>query len=150
MSASKFKRIINWYPPFIGAGVRVDRVSADYLEIDVSMPLRWYNRNYVGVHFGGSLYSMVDPFLMLMLMQHLSDTHIVWDKAARIEFVAPGRGRVFAHFRLSLEEIARIRAEAESGAPTFPEFRITVVDEAGATVALVDKTLYVRKKKPKV
>jgi hypothetical protein len=32
------------------------------------MNLRWYNTNYVGTHFGGSLYSMVDPIYMLLLM----------------------------------------------------------------------------------
>ena len=37
----------------------------------VRMGLGWYNRNYVGTQFGGSLYSMTDPFFMLMIMENL-------------------------------------------------------------------------------
>ena len=62
------RRLFNVYPPYLGAGVRVARFDDDSRFARVEMPLRWYNRNYVGTHFGGSLYSMVDPFLMIMLM----------------------------------------------------------------------------------
>ena len=60
---------MNFYPPYIGAGVRVRHISADMRLVQVKMVLRWYNRNYVGTQFGGSLYSMVDPFFVLMLME---------------------------------------------------------------------------------
>ena len=146
MNASSFKWRINLYPPFLGAGIRVEHISEDYLAIDVSMGLRWYNRNYVGVHFGGSLYAMTDPFFMLMLMNVLGRDYIVWDQAAKIDFVSPGKGVVRARFRLTPEDIARVRKEAESGAPIRPVFTVEVRDEQDALVARVDKTLYVRKK----
>ena len=146
VNASSFKWRINLYPPFLGAGIRVEHISEDYLAIDVSMGLRWYNRNYVGVHFGGSLYAMTDPFFMLMLMNVLGRDYIVWDQAAKIDFVSPGKGVVRARFRLTPEDIARVRKEAESGAPIRPVFTVEVRDEQDALVARVDKTLYVRKK----
>ena len=147
MKASAFRWRINLYPPFLGAGIRVDHISDDYLAIDVSMGLRWYNRNYVGVHFGGSLYAMTDPFFMLMLMNVLGRDYIVWDQAAKIDFVSPGKGTVRARFRLTPEDVVRLRNEAESGAPLRPVFTVEVRDEQDALVARVDKTLYVRKKK---
>ena len=147
MKASAFRWRINLYPPFLGAGIRVDYISDDYLAIDVSMGLRWYNRNYVGVHFGGSLYAMTDPFFMLMLMNVLGRDYIVWDQAAKIDFVSPGKGTVRARFRLTPEDVVRLRNEAESGAPLRPVFTVEVRDEQDALVARVDKTLYVRKKK---
>ena len=56
-------RIIgNLYFPYLGAGIRCTRVMDDYTELDVRMKLTWYNRNYVGTQFGGSLYAMTDPF----------------------------------------------------------------------------------------
>ncbi|MCX4198124.1 DUF4442 domain-containing protein [Methylobacterium organophilum] len=89
MSASRLARkarflrwAMNFYPPYIGAGVRVRHISADMRLVQVKMVLRWYNRNYVGTQFGGSLYSMVDPFFVLMLMENLGRDYIVWDKAA--------------------------------------------------------------------
>ena len=147
MKASAFRWRINLYPPFLGAGIRVDHISDDYLAIDVSMGLRWYNRNYVGVHFGGSLYAMTDPFFMLMLMNVLGRDYIVWDQAAKIDFVSPGKGTVRTRFRLTPEDVVRLRNEAESGAPLRPVFTVEVRDEQDALVARVDKTLYVRKKK---
>ena len=149
MKASSFKWRINFYPPFLGAGVRVEHISDDYLNIDVSMGLRWYNRNYVGTQFGGSLYAMTDPFFMLMLMNILGRDYIVWDQAAKIDFVSPGKGKVWARFRLSADEIARVKAEAERGVPLRPVYHVEVRDEQDALVARVEKTLYIRKKPPK-
>ncbi|RMD74179.1 MAG: DUF4442 domain-containing protein, partial [Bacteroidetes bacterium] len=92
---------LNLYPPFLGAGIRVRTISADYRRAVVEMPLRWYNRNYVGTHFGGSLYSMTDPLYMLMLMNVLGPDYIVWDQAATIVFRRPGRSTVRAEFELT-------------------------------------------------
>ena len=64
-------RLLSLYPPYLGAGVRVTRVSDDLRTFEVEMKLRFYNRNYVGTHFGGSLYSMCDPFYMLILLEAL-------------------------------------------------------------------------------
>ncbi len=149
MRAAAFKWRINLYPPFLGAGIRVERITDDYLEVDVSLGLRWFNRNYVGTQFGGSLYAMTDPFLMLMLMNVLGRDYIVWDQAAKIDFVSPGKGKVWVRFRLTMEEIGRLKAEAESGAPLRPVYAVEVRDEQDTLVARVEKTLYVRKKKPK-
>ncbi len=69
----RLKLVLRLYPPYLGAGVNVTRIDPDWHELHVSMKLRWYNRNAVGTHFGGSLYSMVDPHLMLLLMGLLGD-----------------------------------------------------------------------------
>ncbi len=140
-------RALNWYGPYLGAGVRVEYISEDFREARVSMVQRWYNTNYVGTHFGGSLYALTDPFYMLLLMRNLGPDHIVWDKAASIDFVRPGRGRVMATFRLTdtmLEEVRRKTAHGEKYTPTWP---VEVVDEEGLLVARVEKTLYIRRKR---
>ena len=81
---------MNLYPPFLGrASVR--HIAGDFREVRVRMGLNRLNRNYVGTQFGGSLYAMTDPFFMLMLMENLGRDYVVWDKAANIEFVSPGR-----------------------------------------------------------
>lgn len=147
MTPARFRFRLNLYPPFLGMGIRVEHISADYHEIDVAMGLHWFNRNYVGTHFGGSLYAMTDPFFMLMLMQCLGRDYIVWDQAARIDFVSPGKGRVRARFRLPEGEVERLRRETESGAPLRPEYEVEVRDEEDVLVARVFKTLYVRRKK---
>ena len=142
----RLKAFLNWYPPYLGAGVRVHRISNDWRELDVSMSLRFYNRNAVGTHFGGSLYSMVDPHFMLLLVGALGPDYLVWDQAASIRFVRPGKGRVHAHVRLSDEQVDAIIAEAADGQAHRPEFDIEVLDENGETVAEVHKVIYVRLK----
>ena len=144
--ADWMRRLVNIYPPYVGAGVRVRRISADFRELDVEMKLRWFNRNYVATQFGGSLYSMTDPFLMLMLMKNLGPDYLVWDKSASIEFHRPGRGTVAARFRLTGEDIDRARERTEGGERYLPVFSVDVTDTDGAVVARVTKNLYIRKK----
>ncbi|MDN0077258.1 DUF4442 domain-containing protein [Crenobacter sp. SG2303] len=138
--------LINLWPPFLGAGIRVRAISSDWRDITVALKLRLGNRNYVGVHFGGSLYSMTDPFFMLMLMQNLGRDYIVWDKNGSIDYLKPGRGTVSARFTLDEATLAAIRANTANGDKYLPQLQVAVVDEQGEVVARVHKTLYVRKK----
>ncbi len=137
-------RCINIWPPFLGAGIRVRwRSNRD---VDVEMKLRFFNRNYVGTHYGGSLYSMTDPFYMLMLMENLGRDYIVWDKAASIRFRKPGKGRVRAEFRLIDAQLDEIREKLKVQEKYEPTFLVAVKDEAGDVVAEVTKVLHVRRK----
>ena len=137
---------MNIWPPFLGAGIRVKYIAPDYREIIVSLKLHWYNRNYVGTHFGGSLAAMTDPFYMLMLIHILGNKYTVWDKTSTIDYLAPGRGTVTAFFTLRDEEIAEIKDKTANGDPYFPEFSVDIVNESGEVIAKVEKKLYVRKK----
>ncbi|MCH9649301.1 MAG: DUF4442 domain-containing protein [Deltaproteobacteria bacterium] len=135
------------YPPLAGAGIKVTRVAEDFSTFEVSMRLRWWNRNYVGTHFGGSLYSMCDPFFMLILLERLGPEFIVWDKAASIRFRRPGKGTVSARFHISDERVAEIRQEVLEEGVVEPTFRTEVLNQEGKVVAEVEKLLYVRLKK---
>ena len=139
-------RLLRWYPPYLGAGVRVTHVSEDLRTLSVEMRLTSFNRNYVGTHFGGSLYSMVDPFFMLILLQHLGEGFIVWDKSATIDFLRPGRGRVRATFHIPGEQIEEIRQRALRERKTEPVFEVEIRDDQDEVVARVRKVLYVRSK----
>lgn len=139
-------RLIRFYPPYLGAGVRVTRIDPSLRRVDVAMTLRWWNRNYFGTHFGGSLYSMCDPFLALMVMQAVGTDHVVWDKAASIRFLRPGRGRVCARFELTDEQLRQIRADVDATGKSHPHFEVIVANAAGEPVARVEKVLSVKKK----
>jgi acyl-coenzyme A thioesterase PaaI-like protein len=142
----RFLRLLRFYPPFVGAGIRVAGASADLSRVTVEMPLTALNRNFVGTHFGGSLYAMCDPFFMLMLMERLGPGYVVWDKAASVEFLRPGRDTVRATFELPAARVDEIRRAAESEGKVQPEFDVTVVGGDGEPVARVHKTLHVRPK----
>jgi acyl-coenzyme A thioesterase PaaI-like protein len=143
-------RLLRWgmnlWPPFRGAGIRVRHIAHDWSEARVELRAGRLKRNFVGTHYGGSLFSMTDPFYALMLIHRLGDRYLVWDQAASIEFVAPGRGTVSARFSLGEERIQDIRTQAATGQKVLPQFDVEVKDESGAPVARVRKTLYVRLK----
>jgi acyl-coenzyme A thioesterase PaaI-like protein len=138
-------RIINVYPPFLGAGIRVRQSKAEPYTVISSMTLRPWNRNLFGTHFGGSLYAMCDPFFALILARHLGAGYVVWDRSASIEFLRPGRGIVRATFHIPPDEIAKIRERADEGEKVEPRLVAEVVGEDGEVVARVEKRLYVRR-----
>lgn len=138
---------MNLWPPFIGSGVQVRHIAADFRRIEVQAPLRWYNRNYFGSHFGGTLYAMADPFFALMVLRNLPDDFVVWDKSAAIEFVAPGRSRMQVTFLLAQEDIDHILRMTASGDKHLHLFRTDIVDREGLIVAKVEKIVYVRRKR---
>jgi acyl-coenzyme A thioesterase PaaI-like protein len=139
-------RLINLYPPYLGAGIRVSFPKDDPYTIVVTMKLRFYNRNLFGTHFGGSLYSMTDPFFVFILARHLGPGYLVWDKKAAIEFLKPGRGRVTARFHVAPDEIERVRSLADAGETVEPVYSADIVSDDGEAVARVTKTLWVRRK----
>ena len=140
------RRWVNLWPPFLGAGIRVVHIAADMKAVDVEMKLCWWNANYVGTHFGGSLFAMTDAFYMLMLMANLGGDYIVWDKAASIRYRKPGRGKVRAEFRLTDAQLDDIRDQLKTLPKYEPVLQVQVKDEAGDVVAEVEKRLHVRKK----
>jgi acyl-coenzyme A thioesterase PaaI-like protein len=137
--------LLNVWPPYLGAGVRVRPVPG-LRAVDVRLVLRFWNRNYFGTQFGGSLYSMCDPFLCLLALGGLGGGYVVWDKAAEVRFLRPGRGAVSARFELTPERLAEIRRDADRLGKVEPLFRVEVHDAAGEVVAEIDKLLYVRRK----
>ena len=146
ISPKLFKQMLNLYPPYLGAGVRVEYISEDWKELQVSMALRWYNKNAVGTHFGGSLYSMIDPHLMLLLMRLLGKEYLVWDKSAEIEFVKTSRKKVTSVIKISDKDLEQIIRNTEKGEKYFARFIIEIRDENNELVTKVEKVIYVRKK----
>jgi acyl-coenzyme A thioesterase PaaI-like protein len=146
MKASTLRLAMNLWPPFLFSGIRVSAVAADFTYARVELRQRWFNRNYVGTHFGGSLFAMADPFWMILLLRVLGREYYVWDKAARIEFLQPGRGTVSAEFRLDAATLAEIRAATAGDEKHLRWFETELRNGDGELVARVHKQLYVRRK----
>ena len=147
LSPRMLRFLMNVWPPYVGAGIRVRHIASDFRSATVDMRLRWSNRNYVGTHFGGSLYAMSDPFLMIMLLHNLGGQYRVWDKSGSIEYIAPGRGRVWARFELSENDLEQIRRMTEAGDKHLHLFTVDIKDDEGMVVARVEKVIYMRRKR---
>ncbi len=141
-----FRLILNIWPPFFFAGIRVKHISTDFRAAKVELTLRPWNKNAVGTHFGGSLFAMTDPFYMLMMLAQLGNNYLVWDKSADIDFIKPGKGKVSAHFLISQQLIDEVINNTASGKKYLPQIPVFIKDQQGDIVAKLNRTLYVRKK----
>jgi hypothetical protein len=146
MKFSTLLKMIRFWPPFLGAGISVKSFHADGTLIVAQMKMRFWNKNYVGTHYGGSIYSMTDPFYMLMLINLLGRGYIVWDKSASIRYKKPARGILYARFELSTEQVEKIRLAVDSEKKIEAEFVISITDAESVVVAEVKKTLSIAKK----
>lgn len=135
----------NVFPAYRGTGARVRYIADDMREIRVELPLSWRTRNYVGTIFGGSMYAAVDPMYMIMLIHCLGADYVVWDKAASIRFLKPGRTTLTATFRIDDGELDAIRAELATERSIDRLYTVELADAEGTVYAVVEKTVYVKK-----
>jgi acyl-coenzyme A thioesterase PaaI-like protein len=140
--------VFNVWPPFLASGIHVTALAGDWSHAAVELRQRPWNRNYVGTHFGGSLFAMTDPFWMILVMRRLGRDYIVWDKAGEIEFIKPGRGTVHCRFDVDEALLEELRAATADGAKALRWLDCPVTDARGELVARVRKQLYVRRKRP--
>ena len=147
VTPARLRRVMNIWPPFLFTGIRVQHVGADWRSARVVLRKRAWNRNFVNTQFGGSLFAMTDPFWMLLIMHAIGSDYFVWDKAATIEFVKPGRGDVFAEFHLADADLNALVEEAAAGGKVLRWFDTDVIDVGGEVVARVRKQLYIRRKR---
>ena len=112
----------------------------------MQLSLNWRTRNRVGTVYGGSIYSSVDPYYMLLLMEILGKKYVVWDKAASFKFIRPITGKVKCRFLITEEDIEKIKATiADKSEFTF-DFPLQYEDEAGKVYAIFNKSVYVADK----
>ena len=149
LSPKTVVKLLSYWPPYLMAGVKIDYVQDDFKKIVVKMKQRFWNTNYVGSHFGGSLYSMTDPFYMFMLLENLKQEHIVWDQSAEIEFLKPAKGVVTAVFEINDVVLSEIKSQALEEFSFSRSFDVEILDESKTLVAKVKKGLYIRRKDAK-
>ena len=130
----------------LGTGISLKKVSRDLSRFEVEMKLRWYNRNLVGIHYGGSLYSMCDPWYMFILIANLGKEYVVMDKAANIRYLKPGKGTLKCIFEVDKAQVQAIKDEIDVIGKKDYTFLCQVKNEQGEVVTEVEKIVYVRKK----
>ncbi len=139
-------RFWNFWPPFLFTGIKIEQLSDNYCYCKVRLKLRFWNANYVGTQYGGSIYSMSDPFFMIMLMKNLGNGFIVWDKAAHISYLKPGNSDLTAEFVLSEEDIKTIRETLKNVNKMEWSKVIEIKGEDEQLVARVEKVISIKKR----
>lgn len=136
----------NWWPCIWCTGGKVEFIAADYKELHVSIKLNIRTRNRVGTVYGGSIYSSVDPYFMLLLMEVLGKEYVVWDKGASMKFVRPITEKVKCRFLITDELVEELKQRvAENGEYSF-DLPLQYEDDNGKVYAVFTKQLYVANK----
>ncbi len=143
----KYLKIVNFWFPFLGSGIKILKVNKERTRFEISLRLTGRNKNLFGTQFGGSLYAMTDPFYAFILVLNLGDDYIVWDKSAEIKFIKPGKTKVFATIEIDKQTIQNIKDDVDKIGKNTYKFSTDIVDKNGEVVAKVVKELYVRNKK---
>jgi acyl-coenzyme A thioesterase PaaI-like protein len=136
----------NWFPVYRATGARLEYIASDWQEVRIRLPLNWRTRNYVGTIFGGSMYGAVDPVYMIMLIKLLGPGYEVWDKAATIRFLQPGRSTLRASFRISADEVEAIRSSVAGNGRTERTFTVDLVDGDNRVCFSCEKILSVKRR----
>jgi len=140
-------RLWNFWPPFFFTGIKIVKVSVDYRHIAVRLKLRFWNANYVGTQYGGAMFSMADPFYMLMLIKNLGSEYTVWDKSAQIRYLKPGRSDLTAEFHLSEEDLTSIRKTVQEQGRMDWVRKVILKDTHGEEIAEVEKVINIKMRK---
>ena len=139
-------KLINYYPPYLGAGIKVTHINEDFTCIDVSMRMHWWNKNLFGTHFGGSLASMTDPFFVFIIMMNLGKGYIVWDKSSNINFRKPGVGTMSCRFELSPSQLKEIKSKVDAVGKLDVPLKVHIYNAKKELICDVDKVVYVKKR----
>jgi acyl-coenzyme A thioesterase PaaI-like protein len=135
---------LNWFPAYRATGARIEYIAADWREVRLRLPLTWRTRNYVGTIFGGSMSAALDPIYMVMLITLLGPAYEVWDKAATMRFLCPGRSTLRATFRIQAHELDAIRSAVAADGRHDQAFTVQLTDASGDVAASCEKLLSIR------
>jgi len=138
---------MNLWPPFLFSGIRILEFAPDFRYVKVKLKKGRLTSNYVGTLFGGALFSMTDPFFMIMAMKNLGPNYIVWDKRGEIEFVSLGKEAVYGEFKISDEDLTDIKNNVSKDGKYLKWFEVEIKTAEGTLVAIIKKQIYFRAKK---
>jgi acyl-coenzyme A thioesterase PaaI-like protein len=143
---SRRSRFMRWgfnvWPCIWCSGGKVEFIAGDFTELHVSITLNIRTRNRVGTVYGGSIYSSVDPYFMLMFMQILGKDYVVWDKAASVKFVRPILKQVKCRFLITDALVQEVKQHVAAQGEYIFHLPLQYEDEKGAVYAVFNKTIY--------
>lgn len=147
VSENVLKWAMRFYPPLLFQRIWVKRFHAGFLGVEVKIFKSILNINYNKSVFGGTIYAAADPFfavLFYQLMLRKGFRVIVWQKAAEIFFLKPGRSNLYFKINISVEEINQICLLLETNGKAEHQCMLEIEDDQGEVTARVSNLVYIR------
>lgn len=142
-----YKLRFNFFPAYRRTGVRIIYVSHDLHEVRIRLSLKWNNKSHIGSIWGGSLYGSVDPVYSIMLSVILGKHYVAVDKKATIEFLKPGTATLYSTFKLSPDDVKKIKEECDSSGKTDRTYHVALTDERNDVYFKAEKVVHIMRRK---
>lgn len=143
-SPDRLRRAMNLWPPLAGSGIRIAEISEDWRYGRVELNLAPWNANMHGVAFGGSLYSITDFLLGIIVARVLGQEFEAWTRTGTFQYLAPGRDGAYLEVEITHELEDWIRATiAEDGYCNVP-YTCVIYNRDGSVVGIGQQSLHVR------
>ncbi|HLS96351.1 MAG TPA: YiiD C-terminal domain-containing protein [Sphingobacterium sp.] len=148
LSPKALKWVLRFYPPFFFQRIWVQKVHADFRQIDIVIRKSLLNMNINRTIFGGTIFSAVDPIHTLLLDQLLRRAGIgktvTWLKSAKIEYLKPATRHLSFSVRLHDDEVRETLDEVKNKGKVIKTFDIHILDRDGLLCARSNNEIYIR------
>jgi acyl-coenzyme A thioesterase PaaI-like protein len=145
--SEKIIKRFNNIPAFVATGGEIIFVSEDLLEVHTKFNLNEKTMNYHKSGFGGAIYSSLDPIYPLQFIYILGDKYVVWDLAAKIDYLKPIYSDVYARFLLTQQHINDIKEKIKVKNRAVIELSVEYTDLDNKNIyARASKTIYIADK----
>lgn len=139
----------NTFAPLLGAGVRLELLDLDNGLCVVHLPLTKLNKGFDGNHFGGNLYMMADPFLMMLLSHKLGKDYHISELSSQIQFIKASQDKAIARIKIDNEELKIITAHCQNNPSIERSYQVVISDTHQKPIAIINKTFLIKKQTPK-
>jgi hypothetical protein len=105
VSEGVLKWVMRLYPPLFFQRIWVVAIDKGYRSVEVKIKKSFFNKNYNGSIFGGTLFAAADPFYPLLFYQFFAQKGYrlkVWSKSSAIEYLKPALTDL--NFKISLTD----------------------------------------------
>lgn len=138
---------MRFYPPLFFQRIWVKSIAADFTSIEVKVHKSIFNINYNKTIFGGTIFSAVDPFYVLLFHQVMlrrGIKTIAWLKSASVQYLKPGHGDLYLKICISQDEINEAMYTLETEGKFIKSYPIQITDVDGHVCAELSNEIYMR------
>lgn len=140
-----FDRLLQFYPMFLFLGLKI-RITKDFREVYIRIPLRFYIKNNTGVMFGAAMCTASDPFPALLFQKIFTGT-IAFTRSHKLEYMRPAKSAVEMAVKISDEDLQEVATMLDKFGKAEKTFEYFFTDKKGKRVAKVTSVAYLRKVK---
>jgi hypothetical protein len=151
VSERALKWALSFYPPLFFQRIWVRKFHPDFRGVDVKINRSFFNRNYNGSIFGGTIFAATDPFYAILfdqLMQRRGYKCRVWLKSASIQYLKPGRSDLFFSLKITDEMLQEAEQALQTEGKFVKAYPMELFDKDGQLCVLVMNEVYLRNKYP--